>query len=111
MGLIVYVCRNTLGECSRNGISARYNQFLVVNVPGPFNPRDDMPTVLLQNHYRGYLRLVPAVKDAHGRWVPQHGVMFGGNFAYSSDSRFCEACEALLGHQYSGAVAVHDRIE
>ena len=35
--------------------------------------------------------------------------MFGGNFVYSSDSRFNEAVVKLTGS--SGPVAVHDRIE
>jgi hypothetical protein len=37
--------------------------------------------------------------------------MDGGNFAATSDSRFNEACRKLLGHDFYGAVAIHDRVE
>jgi hypothetical protein len=36
--------------------------------------------------------------------------MFGGNYAGTSDSRFAEACEALIGFN-PGAVRVFDRYE
>jgi hypothetical protein len=36
--------------------------------------------------------------------------MFGGNYAGTSDSRFSEACEALIGFN-PGVVRVFDRYE
>jgi len=37
--------------------------------------------------------------------------MFGGNYASTSDSRFGEAVEKIIGTRFYGAVAVHDRVE
>ena len=50
------------------------------------------------------VRLVPAVLD--GKWT-----MMGGNFAYTSDGRFGAAIKAMLGQDFYGAVAIHDRCE
>jgi hypothetical protein len=41
-----------------------------------------------------------------GAWT-----MMGGNFAHTSDSRFGEAIEKIVGYRMYGAVAIHDRIE
>ena len=53
---------------------------------------------------RKILRLIPESKKLG--WT-----MFGGNYATTSDSRFSELCEELLGTNFYGAVAVHDRVE
>jgi hypothetical protein len=37
--------------------------------------------------------------------------MMGGSYVASSDSRFAEACEVVLGAKFYGAVALHDRKE
>lgn len=115
MGIHLTVCRNMeFGDCSMNGISKRFNRLIVVNVDGPFDhrPGDEIAPVLLQSHVGGCLRLVPAIKDANGKWIPDpRWAMFGGNFAHCSDSRFTDACERLLGHRFYGAVAIHDRYE
>jgi hypothetical protein len=37
--------------------------------------------------------------------------MFGGNFGYSSDSRFSEAVRELTGSPHYGAVPIHDRFD
>jgi hypothetical protein len=37
--------------------------------------------------------------------------MAGGNFGSTSDGRFSEACRKLLGHDFYGAVPIHDRFE
>lgn len=44
-----------------------------------------------------------------GRWAPVTGTMFGGN--YLSTHGISDLIEALLGHRFYGAVAIHDRIE
>lgn len=114
MGMLVSVYRNVElpVDCSNGGISARHSKLCVVNVEGPFEPDDETPAVLLEPHYPGILRLVPAVKNDQGRWVvPRVWHMFGGNYGSTSDSRFTERCEALLGHKFYGAVAIHDRVE
>lgn len=114
MGMYATVCRNAeFGDCSLNGVSKRFNKLLVVNVDGPFGREEDEEcAVLLEQHVRGCLRIVPAVKDGNGKWIKDpRWAMFGGNYASCSDSRFTELCEQLLGHRFYGAVAIHDRYE
>jgi hypothetical protein len=111
-GLIVSVLRNGRGDCSRGGPTADHQDLTVVNIGGPFGPRDERPAVML---VEGPGRepnpiLVPAVEDDAGEWTPAPGWwMFGGNYA-SGDSRFCEAV-ARLGGTPGMAAKVHDRIE
>lgn len=100
-------------DCSNNGISARHTRLIAINIPGPFEPRKGDAVVVLQNHYESSLRLVPAVFE-DGRWIgpPRHvHYMFGGNFAYTSDSRFSQKCRELSGQDRYGAVPIHDRQE
>jgi hypothetical protein len=104
MGLTVSVMRQAeFGDCSNNGVSARFSRLTLINVEGPFDPREDAPAAKLEQHRPGCLRVVPVGVDG---WK-----MFGGNYAACSDSRFSEACEELLGHRFYGAVAIHDRVE
>lgn len=109
MGLSLAVARGA--NCTNGGISSRFDTLLAVNVPGPFEPSDDCPAVLLETHYAGCLRIVPAIyRD--GRWIADpRWAMFGGNYAATSDSRFGDACRKLLGHEFYGAVCIHDRYE
>ena len=37
--------------------------------------------------------------------------MMGGNYAATSDSRFSDKVEQMLGHHFYGAVPIHDRVE
>lgn len=105
MGLTVYFYKNPLGDCTNGGVSSKFTEGVVVNVDGPSKPRDDAPAMLLVKGYApGTVRIVPADVGT-GR------SMFGGNYAATSDSRFSEALEKLLGHRFYGAVAVHDRFE
>jgi hypothetical protein len=113
MGLRISVYRDASHDydCTNNGVSRQFNKLTVMNIDGPFDPSDDAPAVLLDSHYPGCLRLIPALKTALG-WVPYTDpAMFGGNLGYTSDSRFPEACEKLLGHTFYGAVKIHDRFE
>lgn len=108
MGMLVYVYRNALGDGTNGGVSSRFARLCVTNVEGPFKPDETMPAVVLHSHVNGTcLRLVPA-EFACGtkRWTS-----FGGNYAATCDSRFTEACCKLLGHDFYGAVAIHDRVE
>jgi hypothetical protein len=98
----------------------------VVNVSGPSEPTDDAPAVLLVENAMGTVRIVPAVEvtgpgaavEYHGKWGPlladgdkTIGPMMGGSYVGTSDSRFREAVEKLLGHGFYGAVPFHDRFE
>lgn len=116
MGLLIYVYREPgAQDCTNRGISSRYTRLCLMNASGPFEPREDCPPVLLESHVRGCLRIVPAVCVLRGgsrTYVRMPGSwMMGGNFAATSDSRFSDACERLLGHRFYGAVSIHDRQE
>ena len=103
MGLIVNVYKCGV-DCTNGGISSGVDALTLINVPGPFNPTPNAPAAMLApGFFAGTLRIVPA--DAPGRG------MMGGNYAATSDSRFAQACRDLLGGEFYGAVAIHDRFE
>lgn len=100
MGMVAYIHRSALADCSNGGLSSRAVRVVVVNVSGPFEPTDEMPAV----------RLVKRGKTVHAEPVEpvadgNVGYMAGGAFISTSDSRFTEA----VG--FYGAVAFHDRQE
>lgn len=109
MGMIVYVYRNCLGDCTNGGISSDTDRLCVVNIDGPFKP-SAIPAVILTTNYFGNPILKPAVyKDE--TWKPADGwFMFGGNYAAISDSRFGEALRRM-GCNFYGAIPIHDRQE
>jgi hypothetical protein len=114
MGLIVQVYRGARGsDCTMGGISSQATELCLVNVSGPFKPRDGVPAAMLgTGRMFGRLRIVPAVKNDAGEWVEDSRcLMMGGNYAATSDSRFSDACAKLLGQSFYGAVAIHDRYE
>lgn len=115
MGLHVYIYRNPLGDCTNNGISKEARELCVVNAEGPFEPKDDIPAVLLiQGPSVGGTPnpiLVPA-ELVDGQWVAKRGGMFGGNLAGTSDSRFCDLVQQVSGaNTRPQAINIHDRFE
>ena len=105
MGLHVYIFKWNLGDCTNNGISSKAHELCLVNVSGPDKPSKDIPGALLvEGNLPSTARIVPLKENRKRSWV-----MFGGNFAYSSDARFCDAAEKLTGSR--GPIAIHDRIE
>jgi hypothetical protein len=70
MGLSVSVYRWGLGDCTNGGKSAGVGSLCVVNVPGPFNPRPELPAFELVEGPGGrghaILRPVEAKKAGHG---------------------------------------------
>jgi hypothetical protein len=105
MGLLVDVYKTNGTNCTLNGISSKSNVICLINVDGPFNPDNDKPAALLvPGNLPNTVKIIPANINQEKTWV-----MFGGNFAYSSDARFNDAVEKIAG--YRGAVQVHDRIE
>lgn len=114
MGLIINVYRATQSgifadaDCTMNGISRRFNQICLVNVEGPFEPREDCPAAYLAKTPYGHAKIVPAGADGEieTRWT-----MMGGNYGATSDSRFNQAIEKLTGRPFYGALPIHDRIE
>jgi hypothetical protein len=109
MGMTVSVFRWGLGDCTNGGVSAVAGSLCVVNVPGPFNPSPALPAVELVEGPggRGHVILRPVEAKNPGMVGP----MSGGNFGYSSDSRFSEAIQKLTGSRHYGAVSIHDRYE
>ena len=105
MGLNAYIYKHNGEDYSNGGISSRFDQVCLVNVSGPFEPDAEHPAcVLLLGNVDGTAKVV-ALEDTH-----QH-VMNGGCFVSTSDSRFSEAVENLIGLRFYGAVALHDRVE
>ena len=108
MGLLASVYRNAEhGDCSNNGITARFKRVCVVEfdgkpVVGPFEPSDDCPAVRIVVRdipSLGMFGIIHAepIDGEPGRY------MHGGSFIYSSDSRFNDI--------YPAPISVHDRWE
>lgn len=125
MGLPVNIYKSELfNDCTNGGVSGRDGVvgLCLVNVPGPFEPSDRYPAALLVGGPGGTVNIVPAEADwgdyetDPAEFHPVRidgsvGPMNGGNYAGSSDSRFDEAVQKILGHRFYGAVAIHDRFE
>jgi hypothetical protein len=98
-GLIVSVLRGE-HESTLNGLTSRFERFILIGegVPEIFYPSEEMPPLYLNTKYdppRAF-----TTPDSLGA-VFGNGGMFGGNFVYSSDSRF----------PHSGPIKVLDRFE
>jgi len=99
--LLVFVYRSSLGDCTNNGVtSPKFNNTIVVPCENGNISEEDIAkggyTVLEPGKAGGALHFKP--RGAKG-WT-----MAGGNFVYTSDSRFGQT----YGRQ---PVSVHDRIE
>lgn len=119
MGMIVNVLKNALGDCTNGGISGSANYLCVVNVDGPFEPTEKYPAAILTTNQVGNPVIKPAEYDkttyADGSAeinfsVKEGWFMMGGNFAYTSDSRFGKALRKM-GANFYGAIPIHDRQE
>ena len=87
----VYVTKRRRGcDCTNGGISSKYEQLLLVCDKGYVtideeNPPENLVKVVTRNFGFGtYKHIEPVARPQHLGW------MFGGNLAYSSDSRFSE---------------------
>ena len=95
-----------LGNCSNNGISARYNKVLVImeeEEARVFGEKEDRPTVRIVKRViygREYIHAKPVSRVNRGN----RGYMMGGCFIHSGDSRF-----RRLVSEYP--VPLHDRQE
>ena len=98
--LPVSVYRSAGSDCTLGGVTATDEPYLVVPCPDGHVTEEDVAD-------RGYTVLVPGHKGGLLNFTPE-GVegwsMMGGNFVYTSDSRFSR----LYG---SSPIAVHDRFE
>ena len=89
---------DAFGDCSNSGVTARMPERLVVPCEDGHISEEDVVD-------RGYVVLeLGTILDSKHFKVPGTRGMFGGNFVYSSDSRFGKA----YGRQ---PIHVHDRIE
>lgn len=94
-------------DCSNGGISST-GDHVYVSVPRGYIEEDEIKDperiCVLEKGPFGTIHAVP--RDIMSKWT-----MAGGTYIGTSDSRFTEACEALLGHTFYGLVALHDRVE
>lgn len=96
-------------DCTNGGWSSRFNSVCIVNVDGPFKPMIGRPGVLLVDGPDPNPNPIIVAKEHHDNNV---WTQFGGNFLYTSDSRFSIAVDQIIGHRIgSMAVRIHDRIE
>jgi hypothetical protein len=110
-------------DCTLGGVSSKSDTLMVLGPNEPFvGPyRDPVVRVIANRGSAGTIRIVPV--DDEGNELDGWS-MFGGNFLYSSDARFHEACDQALAESYIkvglkppvpchfyGAVAIHDRFE
>lgn len=106
----VYILRNTLGDCTNNGVTSRYDDIYLFNGGTAeevyeYAENHNIPTeicfkveVVWKGQPNEYHRAVPVFRNGK-HW------MAGGNFAYSCDSRYNE----IAGIRYP--ISVHDRTE
>lgn len=106
MGLNVYIFKSDLGDASNWGVTSRTIKGLcITNVQGPSEPSEAYPAAKLVKRSVGNVVIRPD-EIPEGKWT-----MFGGCFAYTSDSRFSEAVQKLSGYPFGFPVAIHDRVE
>ena len=91
-GLLVFIYRNGLGDCTNGGVSSKATKAVLVGVDIPeiFEPSDQAPALHLRE-FKGRLIAVPApLPRWRGTYEIQHldGWMSGGNYIHTSDSRF-----------------------
>lgn len=86
------------------------SQIFIANTGGPFTPQEGDKVALIVPNARGTVKVVPA-NLVDGEWVADTRGMFGGTYADTSDGRFVDKVREVLGHDFYGAVAIHDRME
>ena len=111
MGIVAYIYKSDLGDCTNGGFSSKVREVCIVNASGPFKPSDECPAVVLESGYNGpftndCVRAVSIADKEDGEWL-----MHGGNFLHTSDSRFGDLIEELTGRKNIGPIAIHDRKE
>ena len=105
MGLNIDVYRNG-SDSTNGGASANCKSICVVNIPGPFKPDHNKPAFKLVEGNLGTAVLKPLYEPKN-----MMGPCMGGNYGGTSDSRFGEAVEKILGHGFYGAIPIHDRFD
>ena len=111
MGLHIEIYKpQRFGDCTNGGVTSKNIKGLcITNVAGPFDPCELYPAAELVKQTFGHgpsVKIVPTEEIAKKSWC-----MFGGHYGATSDSRFGEAVEEMLGHGFYGALPIHDRVE
>lgn len=96
----VYVFRSDLGDCTMNGVSSKARSLDLHAEGNPDGAEDGLVVVTRMIAGREYVHAEP-IRQPKGLVGP----MAGGNFVYTSDSRYSE----VTGVQYP--ISVHDRFE
>lgn len=105
LGLSASVYRNGRGDCSNGGASYLHDEAVITGYKinsdcEVFSPSESAPHyVIIKDFVNGgqpRLRAIPADLLESGKWT-----MFGGNFLYTSDSRFPS----------DAPIKIHDRVE
>lgn len=100
--LTAEVYRSGLGDCTNGGISAeRRSLHIVAKTKGPFEPEDIRECVYIEWRDVMGSRYI----DCKPLYFPKRWYMMGGNFLYTSDSRFREITETKY------PIPIHDRYE
>jgi hypothetical protein len=103
-GLLVGVLSAEV-DCTNGGISARNKRLILVGegVPQISDPGDDTPAIYLARRSFRDSEYLVAVATGDERTIDEKiiGPMFGGNFLWSSDSRFPSR----------QPIPIHDRFE
>jgi len=114
----IYLCvysSKSLSDCSNEGISSRWNRLFFITPDGIEETVAslEVPAVCIDRHPTIYNHpICHEVRFLDGYWQKdRRWAMFGGNFAYTSDSRFAKALQAITGSPYSQPVAIWDRFE
>ena len=97
MALTVFVLRSSLGDCTLNGVTSQCTTFTLLGENE--EPAGKGPFLRLAKRH-GHIYCEP-IESKPGAIGP----MNGGNFVYTSDSRWRD----LVGHGYP--ISVHDRFE
>lgn len=91
-------------DCTNGGLTSKYSQFVLLGMEGPFKSGTDAPPLELVRRYVGGREHLHAQPVKGPDW-PRNmcGPMFGGNFIFTSDSRFSDVSPY--------PIPVHDRFE
>ena len=104
MKLTCEVYKWSLGDCSNDGLSSRYNSVLVVTEDeiAKLSEEELQRAVRLEQRTRDYWCLRPVLPVPRGHV----GYMSGGSFVYSCDSRWREVSGGI-----PYPLSLHDRTE
>lgn len=110
MGLHIDIYKNGKWDATNGGVTSKDIKGLCIeNVSGPFQPSDDYPAAQLVSRNimgRTIVHIVPTAELEKGSWT-----MMGGHYGGTSDSRFSEKVEEMMGSAFYGALPIHDRVE